>query len=115
MLIKNETLIKVHTPKDTIIVPENVKIIQKCAFNSVSCQKVILPETLEVIEPMSFLFCSLQEINIPDDVKMYHDSFFECLRLNNIIISEEKFQEIKPYMHKYFGYCIPRVNGKKLV
>lgn len=111
-VIENNCLVKVINPSEVITVPEGVEKINGSAFSMINCKTVNLPNSLKTIEPLGFSFCSVENINIPDNTNLFHDSFFECSNLSNVIISTKKFEKIKPNIKKYFGCDSPFVNKR---
>ncbi len=57
--------------EETLIIPEQVKVIEYYAFGMCSeLKKIVLPETIKIINSRAFEYCDkLREINIPSSVE----------------------------------------------
>lgn len=116
-VIKYGLLVSYNGYDETVIIPEEVTVIGKNAFNSSGPQKymkkVVMNENLTSIEKNAFKNCDaltevqfnnsllyigkhaflgcdgLQEINIPSSVKhIYIGAFKKCRNLNNLTLNE---------------------------
>ena len=87
---------------DDIILPTNVKRIQKGVFYGKNIRKVTLNEGLETIEEDAFIFSTLEEINFPSSLKEIGKyAFYQCEKLVSADLSKTK---VKEFLEGTFGY-----------
>ncbi|ELP86697.1 hypothetical protein EIN_305530 [Entamoeba invadens IP1] len=102
------TFMKCYNLKE-IILPENLKTIEKFAFkNCYSLENLTFPKTLVIMEDGCFMNCSnLQSVNFKNkNIKFGNDVFEGCTSLTEIQIEGEKINnyngEVSYTLHKQF-------------
>ena len=86
-----KVLIKCSYDEESVIVPEGVTQIKKCAFlNCIKLKEVVLPESIRTIGSSAFESCiSLKKIVIPSGVKkICRHTFDKCKLLEEVILPE---------------------------
>ena len=90
--IENGTLIKYHGKDDSIIVPNNVSVIDDQAFEDCDCiATVVLPDSITDIGSTAFLNCKkLTNISLPNSLMNIGTcSFASCKSLANVHIPDK--------------------------
>lgn len=89
--IRAGELIKYNGASAETIIPNNVTIIGRSAFeNCIGLKSVIIPNSVRIIKERAFQNCTnLESIDIPDSVTSIEQyAFFGCSALNKVRLSE---------------------------
>lgn len=84
-----DKLVKYLGSDERVIIPENIKVIEQCAFeNNDTIKYVVFPEKLNEIGYNAFSGCvNLEKIIIPDSVqKIDTSAFAKCISLNDVYL-----------------------------
>ena len=91
---------------DKLIIPGNVKKIEKSAFNETPLGSVVMEEGVEEIGDYAFADSYYTEIYVPESVKHIGEFAFRCSELNNggkIYVKKGSYAE--EYFSQYDGDC----------
>lgn len=89
LVIRNDILIDATTCGEIVNVPDNIKLIVACAFQSArNVRKVVLPDSVIEIGSYAFFDCEkLEEVQLPSNLKIIeNNAFFSCPMLTELKI-----------------------------
>lgn len=108
-----KSIIKMYTTVTTVIIPENVLIVDEAAFSSsYTIASISLPNTLQVIGLRAFASCNLKTVKIPINVMVLYAAFNDNPGLTSIyfkpvalpqILSAPLFYKLGPNPIGYFN------------
>lgn len=103
--IENRVLLEYDGKDETVIIPDDVEIIDEMVFmGNTKIKTVILPPTIKCIRTEAFFACrKLENINLPDGIELEKRVFDSCIKLRQISDNEELI--IRKIESGAFSYC----------
>ena len=95
--IKDAVLLEYKGQKETVAVPDGVKVIGEFAFSeNKKLKKVIIPDSVTQIKKCAFSFCEdLQEVVLGKGISSFGNAcFYDCKALQTIDFSKTKIKTI---------------------
>lgn len=76
--------------RDTLIVPEGIRVLKSLSFSCINAKKIILPETLKVIESFAFSHVDVDgQLRIPDGIQSIDRYAFSDGKYHSISFPED--------------------------